>query len=97
MALSTARLTTPDPVTLHAMLAELVDEDVTHLAFEASSHGLDQNRLDGVVLSAAAFTNLGRDHMDYHPSVDAYLKAKLRLFTELLAPGQPAVINTDGA
>ncbi len=90
-------LTTPDPVTLHAMLAELVDEGVTHLAFEASSHGLDQHRLDGVELSAAAFTNLGRDHMDYHPSVDAYLKAKLRLFAELLEPGQPAVINTDGA
>jgi UDP-N-acetylmuramoyl-L-alanyl-D-glutamate--2,6-diaminopimelate ligase len=90
-------LTTPDPVTLHASLAALADEGVTHLAFEASSHGLDQNRLDGVELAAAAFTNLGRDHMDYHPTVEAYLKAKLRLFTELLKPGQPAVINTDGA
>jgi UDP-N-acetylmuramoyl-L-alanyl-D-glutamate--2,6-diaminopimelate ligase len=90
-------LTTPDPVTLHATLAALADEGVTHLAFEASSHGLDQNRLDGVELSAAAFTNLGRDHMDYHPSVEAYLNAKLRLFTELLQPGQPAVINSDGA
>jgi UDP-N-acetylmuramoyl-L-alanyl-D-glutamate--2,6-diaminopimelate ligase len=90
-------LTTPDPVTLHAMLAELAGEGITHLAFEASSHGLDQHRLDGVELSAAAFTNLGRDHMDYHPSVEAYLKAKLRLFTELLEPGQPAVINSDGA
>ncbi len=90
-------LTTPDPVTLHATLAGLADEGVTHLAFEASSHGLDQHRLDGVVLTAAAFTNLGRDHMDYHPSVEAYLKAKLRLFTELLEPGQPAVVNTDGA
>ncbi len=90
-------LTTPDPVTLHATLAGLVDDGVTHLAFEASSHGLDQHRLDGVVLSAAAFTNLGRDHMDYHPTVEAYLAAKLRLFTELLAPGKPAVINTDGA
>jgi UDP-N-acetylmuramoyl-L-alanyl-D-glutamate--2,6-diaminopimelate ligase len=90
-------LTTPDPVTLHAMLAELAGEGVTHLAFEASSHGLDQHRLDGVELAAAAFTNLGRDHMDYHPSLEAYLNAKLRLFTELLEPGQPAVINSDGA
>ena len=76
-------LTTPDPVTLHATLAALADEGVTHLAFEASSHGLDQHRLDGVVLTAAAFTNLGRDHMDYHATEDAYLNAKLRLFTEL--------------
>ncbi len=90
-------LTTPDPVTLHATLAALANEGVTHLAFEASSHGLDQNRLDGVELSAAAFTNLGRDHMDYHPTEEAYLNAKLRLFMELLQPGQPAVINTDGA
>lgn len=90
-------LTTPDPVTLHAALAALADEGVTHLAFEASSHGLDQHRLDGVKLSAAAFTNLGRDHMDYHPTVEDYLRAKLRLFTELLQPGRPAVINADGA
>lgn len=90
-------LTTPDPVTLHASLAALAEEGVTHLAFEASSHGLDQNRLDGVELAAGAFTNLGRDHMDYHPTVEAYLKAKLRLFTELLKPGQAAVINADGA
>jgi UDP-N-acetylmuramoyl-L-alanyl-D-glutamate--2,6-diaminopimelate ligase len=90
-------LTTPDPVTLHTTLAALADEGVTHIAFEASSHGLDQHRLDGVELSAAAFTNLGRDHMDYHPTVEAYLDAKLRLFTELLPPGKPAVINADGA
>lgn len=90
-------LTTPDPVTLHATLANLADEGVTHLAFEASSHGLDQHRLDGVRLTAAAFTNLGRDHMDYHASVEEYLAAKLRLFTELLEPGQTAVVNTDGA
>jgi UDP-N-acetylmuramoyl-L-alanyl-D-glutamate--2,6-diaminopimelate ligase len=89
-------LTTPDPVTLHATLAALATEGVTHLAFEASSHGLDQHRLDGVRLSAAAFTNLGRDHMDYHPSFEGYSNAKLRLFTELLEPGQPAVINSDG-
>ena len=79
-------LTTPDPVTLHETLAELAHEGVTHLAFEASSHGLDQHRLDGVRLKAAAFTNLGRDHLDYHPDLEAYLAAKLRLFTELLPP-----------
>ncbi len=90
-------LTTPDPVTLHATLAALKAEGITHLAFEASSHGLDQHRLDGVTLAAAAFTNLGRDHMDYHPTIEEYLAAKLRLFSELLPPGKPAVINTDGA
>lgn len=88
-------LTTPDPVTLHKTLAELADEGVTHLAFEASSHGLDQHRLDGVKLTAAGFTNLGRDHLDYHPSVEHYLTAKLRLFRDLLQPGQTAVINAD--
>jgi len=90
-------LTTPDPVTLAATLAALRAEGVTHLAMEASSHGLDQRRLDGVALAAGAFTNLGRDHLDYHPTVDDYLSAKLGLFERLLQPGQPAVINTDGA
>ena len=90
-------LTTPDPVSLHAMLAGLAGEGVTHLAFEASSHGLDQRRLDGVRLTAAAFTNLGHDHLDYHPTVDAYLAAKMRLFDTLLEPGQTAVVNADGA
>ena len=89
-------LTTPDPVALHRTLAELAGEGVTHLAFEASSHGLDQFRLDGVKLKAAAFTNLGRDHLDYHPTMEAYLAAKLRLFTELLLPDGVAVINSDG-
>jgi UDP-N-acetylmuramoyl-L-alanyl-D-glutamate--2,6-diaminopimelate ligase len=89
-------LTTPDPVTLAATLAELADDGVTHLAFEASSHGLDQRRLDGVNLSAAAFTNLGRDHLDYHPHIASYLAAKLRLFDTLLPPGKPAVVNADG-
>jgi UDP-N-acetylmuramoyl-L-alanyl-D-glutamate--2,6-diaminopimelate ligase len=88
-------LTTPDPVALHRTLAELAGEGITHLAFEASSHGLDQFRLDGVRLKAAAFTNLGRDHLDYHPTMEAYLTAKLRLFTELLPPDGVAVINTD--
>lgn len=90
-------LTTPDPVSLHQTLSTLADEGVTHLAFEASSHGLDQFRLDGVRLSAGAFTNLGRDHLDYHPTIESYFDAKMRLFRELLAPGQPVVINTDGA
>jgi len=84
-------------VSLHATLAQLAGEGVTHLAVEASSHGLDQHRLDGVRLAAAAFTNFGRDHLDYHPDEDAYLAAKMRLFAELLQPGQPAVVNADGA
>jgi UDP-N-acetylmuramoyl-L-alanyl-D-glutamate--2,6-diaminopimelate ligase len=88
-------LTTPDPVSLHKILAELAEEGVTHLAFEASSHGLDQHRLDGVRIKAAAFTNLGRDHLDYHPTIDAYRTAKLRLFTELLPEDGTAVINAD--
>lgn len=89
-------LTTPDPVTLHKTLAGLADDGVTHLAFEASSHGLHQHRLDGVRIAAAGFTNLGRDHLDYHPTVEEYFAAKLRLFSELLEPGQTAVVNMDG-
>ncbi len=88
-------LTTPDPVELHCLLDELASAGVTHAAMEASSHGLDQRRLDGVRLAAAAFTNLGRDHMDYHPTVAHYLGAKLRLFSELLPEGAPAIINAD--
>ena len=88
-------LTTPDPVTLHKTLDELASEGVTHLAMEASSHGLDQRRLDGVRLAAAGFTNLSRDHLDYHASLDEYLAAKLRLFDPLMAPGQTAVIDAD--
>ena len=90
-------LTTPDPVTLHGDLDRLARGGVTHLALEASSHGLDQHRLDGVRLAAGAFTNLSRDHLDYHATVEDYLAAKLRLFTDLLSPGQPAVIDADGA
>jgi len=88
-------LTTPDPVALHRALDELAGEGVTHLALEASSHGLDQHRLDGVRIAAAAFTNLSRDHMDYHPTVAHYLAAKLRLFTDLAPEGAPAVIAAD--
>src|ERR1700730_6818050 len=88
-------LTTPDPIDLHRSLHALAREGVTHLAIEASSHGLDQHRLDGVRIAAAAFTNLTRDHLDYHPSFEAYLQAKLRLFTDLLPPSGTAVIEVD--
>jgi UDP-N-acetylmuramoyl-L-alanyl-D-glutamate--2,6-diaminopimelate ligase len=88
-------LTTPDPLTLHRTLSELAEAGVTHLAMEASSHGLDQKRLDGVRLAAGAFTNLSRDHMDYHPTAEDYLAAKLRLFGELLPDGAPAIVDAD--
>jgi UDP-N-acetylmuramoyl-L-alanyl-D-glutamate--2,6-diaminopimelate ligase len=88
-------LTTPEPIELHRQLDEIAREGVTHLAFEASSHGLDQYRLDGVRISAGGFTNLSRDHMDYHPDVAHYLAAKLRLFRDLVAPGGAAVISAD--
>jgi UDP-N-acetylmuramoyl-L-alanyl-D-glutamate--2,6-diaminopimelate ligase len=90
-----AGLTTPDPVQLHADLATLAREGVSHLAIEASSHGLDQHRLDGLKLSAAAFTNLTHEHLDYHPTMDAYFAAKARLFEALLPPGGTAVVNAD--
>jgi len=88
-------LTTPDPIELHRMLDRLAGEGVTHLALEASSHGLDQHRLDGVRIAAGAFTNLSRDHLDYHPTIEAYLAAKLRLFRDLIAAGGTAVIDVD--
>ena len=90
-------LTTPDPVTLHQTLARLVEMGVDRLAMEASSHGLDQYRLDGVEIAAAAFTNLTRDHLDYHGTEQAYLSAKLRLFSELVADDGAAVICADAA
>jgi UDP-N-acetylmuramoyl-L-alanyl-D-glutamate--2,6-diaminopimelate ligase len=88
-------LTTPDPIALHRQLDEIAGDGVTHLALEASSHGLDQYRLDGVRVAAGGFTNLSRDHMDYHPDVAHYLAAKLRLFGDLVAPGGAAVISAD--
>ncbi|MBZ9723445.1 UDP-N-acetylmuramoyl-L-alanyl-D-glutamate--2,6-diaminopimelate ligase [Mesorhizobium sp. CO1-1-11] len=88
-------LTTPDPVALHRLLRELADAGVTHASMEASSHGLDQRRLDGVKLSAGGFTNLGRDHMDYHPTIEDYHRAKLRLFDTLLPKGAPAIVFAD--
>jgi UDP-N-acetylmuramoyl-L-alanyl-D-glutamate--2,6-diaminopimelate ligase len=88
-------LTTPDPIALHRQLDEIARDGVTHLAFEASSHGLDQFRLDGVRVAAGGFTNLTRDHMDYHPDVAHYLNAKLRLFRDLVIDGGAAVISAD--
>jgi UDP-N-acetylmuramoyl-L-alanyl-D-glutamate--2,6-diaminopimelate ligase len=87
--------TTPDPVEIHELLARLAKDGVDRLALEASSHGLDQHRLDGVRVRACGFTNITRDHMDYHPSFDHYLAAKLRLFTEVVRDGGLAVVNAD--
>lgn len=87
--------TTPDPVQLSALAAKLRDDHVDHLAIEASSHGLAQFRLDGLRLTAGAFTNLTQDHLDYHHSFEAYFEAKMRLFDELLPRGSVAVINMD--
>jgi UDP-N-acetylmuramoyl-L-alanyl-D-glutamate--2,6-diaminopimelate ligase len=86
-----AGLTTPDPVSLAATMASLAGAGIQHVAIEASSHGLDQFRLDGLRLCAGAFTNLTRDHLDYHGDMEAYARAKLRLFAELLPRGAPAV------
>ena len=88
-------LTTLDPVALHRILAELADDGIDHLALEASSHGLDQYRLDGVRVAAAAFTNLTRDHLDYHADMADYLAAKSRLFSTLMPEGGQAVLNAD--
>jgi UDP-N-acetylmuramoyl-L-alanyl-D-glutamate--2,6-diaminopimelate ligase len=90
-----ASLTTPDPVALHATLAALAKAGVTHAAMEASSHGLDQRRVEGVRFRAAGFSNLTRDHLDYHGTMEAYRAAKLRLFGALLPPGASAVANAD--
>jgi UDP-N-acetylmuramoyl-L-alanyl-D-glutamate--2,6-diaminopimelate ligase len=87
-------LTTPDPVALHATLAALARAGIAHAAMEASSHGIEQRRLDGVRLSAAAFTTFTRDHLDYHRTMAAYLAAKLRLFEVLLPEGAPVVAHT---
>jgi UDP-N-acetylmuramoyl-L-alanyl-D-glutamate--2,6-diaminopimelate ligase len=87
-------LTTPDPVSLAETLAEIARAGIQHAAMEASSHGLDQFRLDGVRLTAGAFTNLTRDHLDYHGSLDTYRQAKLRLFAELLPAGAPVVASS---
>ena len=88
-------LTTPDSRTLHQSMRALKAQGIDHVANEASSHGLDQRRLDGIHFEAVAFTNLTRDHLDYHADMDAYRDAKLRLFTDLLVDGGPAVVNVD--
>jgi UDP-N-acetylmuramoyl-L-alanyl-D-glutamate--2,6-diaminopimelate ligase len=88
-------LTTPDIVTFLHNMAGLKRMGTTHVAYEASSHGLDQHRAEGVPLAAAAFTNFSRDHLDYHQTMEAYFEAKMRLFEQLLPPGSPAVIWTD--
>jgi len=88
-------LTTPDIVTFLNNMAGLKRMGISHVAYEASSHGLDQHRAEGIPLAAAAFTNFSRDHLDYHETMDAYFEAKMRLFEGLLEPGKPAVIWTD--
>jgi len=87
--------TTPDPVAIHATLDKLAREGVTHAAMEASSHGLSQYRLHGVKLAAGRSRNLTQDHLDYHSDFDDYRAAKMKLFTELLPVGAPAVLNAD--
>ncbi len=94
-ALTGPGLTSPDAADAARMLADLAAGGVTHLALEASSHGIDQRRLDGVSLKAAAFTNLTQDHLDYHGDMEAYRAAKLRLFDTLLPRGRTAVLNAD--
>ena len=88
-------MTTPDVATFLATMAGLAREGITHAAFEASSHGLDQHRSEGLPVKAAAFTNLSRDHLDYHGTMDAYLAAKLRLFTEVVDSNGAAIVWVD--
>ena len=88
-------MTTPDAVYFHQTLEQLHQRGITHLAFEAGSHGLHQGRIDGVVADVAAFTNLTRDHLDYHKTMQAYFEAKLRLFSDILKPSGTAVVNRD--
>ncbi len=87
--------TTPDPLTLHRVLGDMATAGVTHAAMEASSHGLDQRRMEGVQLAAVGFTNFTQDHLDYHGTMEAYFEAKARLFSELLTEDGTAVINID--
>jgi UDP-N-acetylmuramoyl-L-alanyl-D-glutamate--2,6-diaminopimelate ligase len=93
--IAAGELTTPDALTLHKALQKLASGGIDHVALEASSQGLDQRRVDGMAFRAVAFTNLSRDHLDYHPDMQAYAEAKLRLFRHLIAPGGAAVVNTD--
>jgi UDP-N-acetylmuramoyl-L-alanyl-D-glutamate--2,6-diaminopimelate ligase len=93
--MSSGTMTTPDPVALHETLAGLAEKGVTHLAMEASSHGLSQCRLDGVRVSAGGFTSFSRDHMDYHETMEAYLESKAHLFSGVVKKGGAAVLNAD--
>lgn len=95
LSIETSSLTTPDPLSLHLSLAKLKSAGVDHVVMEASSHGIDQRRLDGVRFNAVGFTNLSRDHLDYHADMQAYRDAKLRLFKALLGEGGTAVVNSD--
>jgi UDP-N-acetylmuramoyl-L-alanyl-D-glutamate--2,6-diaminopimelate ligase len=88
-------LTSPDPFALHQLLTMARESGVTHLALEASSHGIDQHRLDGIIFASAGFTNLSHDHLDYHGDMDSYFNSKARLFKELLLSGETAVLNAD--
>lgn len=88
-------LTTPDPIILHRAMEELVANKINYMAIEASSHGLDQHRVDGLNIKAAAFTNFSQDHLDYHGSMEKYFEAKLKLFTEVLKQGSYAILNAD--
>lgn len=90
-----AKLTSLDPVSLHESLASLKADGVTHVALEASSHGLEQYRMDGAHISAAAFTNISRDHLDYHKTMEAYFDAKSMLFSRVVAEGGACVLNAD--
>ncbi len=90
-------LTTPDAASLHATLADLARHDIQHVAVEASSHGLEQYRLSGAKISTAIFTNITRDHLDYHGTMEAYFQAKVKLFSEVLQPDGAAVLNADNA
>lgn len=94
-AITPPGLTTPDAGEVAGLMSRLVDRGVTHLALEASSHGVEQKRLEGVTLTAAGFTNFTQDHLDYHGTMEAYLHAKLALFSRLLPRGRPAVLNAD--
>jgi len=87
--------TTPEPVRLHRLLKQVAEEGIEHLAFEASSHGLAQNRVDGVRIKSAAFTNLSRDHLDYHADFEEYLGEKLKLFSDILPANGSVVVNAD--
>lgn len=89
------KLTTPDPIAMRKALAVLCEEGIDAIALEASSHGLDQDRLKGLSFVAGAFTNLSQDHLDYHATMQDYYTAKMRLFMEIIRPGQAAVLNAD--